>query len=87
MVQSTPPIGTEPRHVVGAALDLGAFELGNGPPDDGGGGVDAGATPPDASGPAGKHGGCGCASGNDEPGGWLLAGLVIASLCRRRRER
>jgi MYXO-CTERM domain-containing protein len=82
MVESTPPIGTEPRYVVGAALDLGAFEYGNAPPD---GGADGGATSPDAPGAAGKHGGCGCASGGDAPGGWLLLGLVVASLGRRRR--
>lgn len=80
-LQPIPPIGTESRAVVGAAVDLGAFEFGNMPGNDMGDvviGDDAG------NGTGGKSGGC-CDAGTAGGGPGLLALLVGAALCRRRR--
>ncbi|MDB4955764.1 MAG: hypothetical protein JWO36_3333 [Myxococcales bacterium] len=81
-LQPTPPIGAEPRYVVNAQIDLGAFEYGNVPPiggdivaDDGGRGGGGG----------GKSGGCCSAGGRDATGFLVLVGLVAAQLVRPRK--
>jgi hypothetical protein len=84
MVEPTPPIGSEPRYVVGAAIDLGAFEFGNVPPagDDAHGfDDDAGTT----SGGGDKGGGCCEIDGGSAASSWALIAIVAASLARRRR--
>jgi hypothetical protein len=84
MVEPTPPIGTEPRYVVGAAIDLGAFEYGNMPAagDDAHGFDDDGGMP---SGGGGKGGGCCEIGGGTAASSWFLIAIVAASLARRRR--
>ncbi|CAN5416223.1 hypothetical protein BH11MYX1_BH11MYX1_46780 [soil metagenome] len=81
MVQVTPPIGTEPRFVVGAGLDLGAFELGNTPP----AGDSAGLG--DSGMPTGGTGGGGCCEidGGAAPSAWLWLCVAARLVWRRRR--
>ena len=92
------PASTEGRAISGAALDLGAYELGGGIGLDGGadggggkdGGGDAGgdAAAVDAGGGAGvgDAGGCGCAVVASSPTlPWLAALPALALLLRRRR--
>jgi hypothetical protein len=82
-LQVTPPIGTEPRYVVGAGLDLGAFELGNTPPSgDGAGLSDAG---DGASGTSG--GGCCEVDGSAASSSWLWLCVAARLAWRRRRSR
>lgn len=93
------PANSEGRSVAGAAIDIGAYELG------GGGGTDAGATNDagttnDAGGPGGdaapgdneatggtSTGGCGCTTaGAPAPrGAWLALTAAAIALLRRRR--
>ncbi|MBV8761453.1 MAG: hypothetical protein JO257_29420 [Deltaproteobacteria bacterium] len=82
MLEPTPPIGSEPRYVVGGGVDLGAFEYGNAPPVGGDGmfGDDAGNGTK-------KPGGC-CDAGSSGGGAGLLALLVgvafrASGRCRR----
>ncbi len=80
MLQSTPPLGTEPRYQVGSGIDLGAFEYGNAPAtgsDAGTGGV------PDPGGSGG--GGCCEAGGGGAVGSSLWIAVAGAWLTRRRR--
>jgi hypothetical protein len=85
MVEPTPPIGSEPRYVVGPAIDLGAFEFGNMPP--------AGGDPTDSpgdggtSGGGGKDGGCCEVDGGAAASSWLLIAIVAGRLSRRRKIR
>ena len=83
-VQPTPPIGTEPRYVVGAAIDLGAFEFGNTPPagDFSDIGDDAG-IPDGNNGSSG--GGCCEIDGGGTASAWLWIAVVAIGLTRRRR--
>ena len=81
------PLGSQPRQVVGAQIDIGAYEFGVLAPPDGGGGTPDGASgSPDGStsGGASTDGGCGCSVGGRAPDApWLLLlGLVAV---RRRR--
>jgi hypothetical protein len=81
-LEPTPPIGDEPRYVVGAGVDLGAFEYGNTPPSDNDVvlvGDDAGA------GGGGKGGGCCDAGRGGGAGAGLLALFVGAALVRTRK--
>ena len=83
MLEPTPPIGTEPRYVVGGAIDLGAFEYGNAPQvgDDFFVGDDAGN--PLGGGGSKSSGGC-CDAGSGGPTAWLAVLLVGAKWrCRR----
>ena len=80
--QPTPPIGSEPRYVVGAGVDLGAFEFGNAAPlnddvpgTDGDGGTGSG----------GKGGGCCEVDGGGGATALFGFALVAAGLRRRRR--
>ena len=86
MVESTPPIGTEPRYVVGAGLDLGAFEFGNAPSagDDAHGFDDDGGMTP---GGGGKGGGCCEIDGGAAASSWVLIAIVAAGLTRHRKPR
>ncbi|MEO6772430.1 MAG: hypothetical protein ABI467_05335 [Kofleriaceae bacterium] len=77
-VEPTPPIGSEPRSIVGAGLDLGAFEYGNVPP-----AGDPTPLPDDGAGTGG--GGCCEIDGGAAASSWLGIALVAAQLCRRRR--
>lgn len=83
VLEPTPPIGSEPRYVVGAAVDLGAFEYGNTPPpNDGDGAIgsdDAGTSS------GSKSGGCCDAGRGAGDGAGVLALLVGAALCRPRK--
>jgi MYXO-CTERM domain-containing protein len=83
MIEPTPPIGSEPRYVVGAAIDVGAFEFGNMPT----AGDDAHGFDDDAgtSSGGGKSGGCCEVDGGSAPSSWFLIAIVAASLARRRR--
>lgn len=81
VVEPTPPIGSEPRYVVGAGVDLGAFEYGNMPP--------PGSDPSDPTGDGGTaegKGGGGCCEigGGGGATAWLGFVLVAARLGRRR---
>ncbi len=81
-LEPTPPIGSEPRYIVERGIDLGAFEVGNAPPNDIGDvvyGDDAGTVT------GGKSGGCCDAGGGGGAGAGLLALLVGTALGRRRR--
>jgi hypothetical protein len=85
LVEPTPPIGSEPRYVVGAGLDLGAFEFGNMAPEGGDPsdfGDDAGTQPGGNSG-----GGCCEIDGGTAASSWLWIALVVARLDRRRKRR
>ena len=83
-LEPTPPIGSEPRYVVGAAVDLGAFEYGNMPPADGGDGV-VGADDAGTGSDSSKSGGC-CDAGRRTGGGaGVLVLLVGAALWRPRK--
>jgi MYXO-CTERM domain-containing protein len=85
MLEPTPPIGLEPRYVVGAAIDLGAFEYGNMPAagddahgfDDDGGMTSGG----------GKSGGCCEVDGGAAASSWFLIAIVAGRLARRRKPR
>lgn len=80
-VQFTPPIGTEARFVVGAGLDLGAFEHGNSAPArDLAGLGDAGSTTGANSG-----GGCCQVDGNAASSSWLWLCVAAGLVWRRRR--
>ena len=82
MVEPTPPIGSEPRYVVGAGIDLGAFEFGNMPTagdDPHGFDDDAG-----MSSGGGNGGGCCEIDGGAGASSWLLIGFVALRLVRRR---
>lgn len=80
-LQVTPPIGTEPRYVIGAGLDLGAFELGNTPPSGDGAGLgDAGGGADGTSG-----GGCCEVDGSAASGSWLWLCVAARLAWRRRR--
>lgn len=79
-IQSTPPIGTEPRVVVGAGLDLGAFEYGTMAA-----GADVGADVGTGPGTGtGTGGGC-CQTGGSDSSSLLWVALCAAGLVRRRR--
>ena len=71
------PAGTETRKVVGATIDIGAYEYGN-VPTDGEDTAPTGDGAPATSAPSG----CGCRT-HDAPGGLLL--LLVALRLRRRR--
>ena len=81
-LEPTPPIGSEPRYIVGRGIDLGAFEYGNMPPNDSEavGGGDAG------GGTGGKSSGC-CDAGSSGGGAGVLALLVGLMLTARGRYR
>ena len=84
-LQSTPPLGTETREVVGAGVDLGAFEFGNMPTagdDPHGFDDDAG-----MSSGGGKGGGCCEIDGGSAVSSWFLIGFVALRLVRRRTQR
>lgn len=78
-LEPTPPIGSEARYVIGAGVDLGAFEYGNMPPAGGGDGGLGGDDTDDAP------GGCCDAGRSAGEGAGLLALLVGAALCRSRK--
>jgi len=78
-VQSTPPIGTEARSVVGAGLDLGAFEYGTMVSSgDSASGTDAGTSP-------GTGGGCCQIGGSHASSSLVWLAICAAGLMRRRR--
>ncbi|MEP6859156.1 MAG: hypothetical protein ABJE66_00950 [Deltaproteobacteria bacterium] len=85
MVESTPPIGSEPRYVVGAGIDLGAFEFGNMPS----AGDDAHGFDDDAgmSSGGGKSGGCCEVDADAAASSWVGFAIVAGWLTRRRKPR
>lgn len=82
-LEPAPPVGSEARYVVGAGVDLGAFEYGNMPPPDGGDGGLGGDD--DGTDSGSKSGGCCDAGRGAGEGAGLLALLVGAALCRSRK--
>jgi hypothetical protein len=87
------PEGTEARAIVGAAIDIGAYEFGNVGGDAGAPNADGGTTPNDAStsGDGGNanttpSGGCGCdAVGSATRDGWFALALAALALTARGR--